>query len=148
MTDIVEFLTARLAHDQAEAEAARDAHMGYYATEGDAQWCVSDMGEGVHTEPHGAVVVVGSHGHLNDSVAHHIARHDPARVLAEVKAKRAIVALHMPEFVETINPDGDERSGDVCTLCDEAWPCDTLKLFAAPDYQHPHYQQAWSVNLT
>jgi hypothetical protein len=94
MADLVEFLTARLDEEQAGAEAARDAHVGLYATEGDAEWRVADGGEGVYTEAHGINVVVDGHGYLRDAVAAHIARHDPARVLGEVKAKRAILALH------------------------------------------------------
>ena len=75
----------------------------------------------------------------------HIARHNPARVLREVKAKRAQVALHVPEYIETINPDRDEISGEICTLCDEPFPCDSLKLMAAPDAEHADFNTAWTI---
>jgi len=63
--------------------------------------------------------------------AEHIARHDPARVLAECSAKRRIVEL------------------GVCTACaTEAQPCDhradTLRLLALPYADHEDYREEWT----
>lgn len=82
---ITEFLLARLAEDEA---AAREVQAAAWEVNGD-----------------GLVVVAGSSdqvcpgGGINydeppePSDAAHIARHDPARVLREVEAKRAIVEV-------------------------------------------------------
>ncbi|GGJ86916.1 hypothetical protein GCM10011583_18140 [Streptomyces camponoticapitis] len=79
----------------------------------------------------------------------HIARHDPARVLREVGAKRALLAEHQPQ-------DGD------CTVCalsedfdDDAdgnrewfrrakpWPCPSVRLLATEHADHPDYKETW-----
>jgi hypothetical protein len=165
MADLVEFLIARLDEEQAGAEAARDAHVGLYATEGDAEWRVADGGEGVYTEAHGINVVVDGLGYLRDAVAAHIARHDPARVLAEVKAKRAILALHT--YGGNARHPGTDSKIPVCAVCESPplyytppwppevfldddgdpcmWPCLTLRHLAATYDQHPDYKQAWRV---
>lgn len=59
--------------------------------------------------------------------------HDPARVLAECAAKRAIIAEHAPI--------------DVCDAHDanyETTTCDTLRALAAVYKDHPDYQQEWA----
>lgn len=147
--DIVEFLSARLDEDEALAGLATEA-----------PWHVE-------TAPHRTNVIVpaagidrvGTTGRRLDmppiftgqtanisraqweADAQHIARHDHARVLREVEAKRAIVALH-----------GDYDT-DPCLKLDDsaAWdpalrePCDTLKLLAAPYANHLDFKQAWRV---
>lgn len=82
MSDIVAFLNARLEEDQAAIEAPEswtegDEHRGLRRVEVDEsfEWVVAST-----------LSWRGSH----------IARHDPARVLREVKAKRAIVAQFPP----------------------------------------------------
>lgn len=145
--EIVEFVKAQLAHDKAEAEAARDAHMGYYAVEGDAEWRVSDYGEGVYTEPHGIVVVIGAHGFLKDSTAHHIARHDPARVLADVEAKRYLlewcteVAAHFDW--STLNLPGSLRDDPNARATHTAVVA--LKSLAAPYAGRPGFKPEWRL---
>ncbi|MEU8690324.1 DUF6221 family protein [Streptomyces sp. NPDC048665] len=65
----------------------------------------------------------------------HVARHDPARVLRELRAKRALVAEH--------------RTGDGgrCRTCREGGhpraPCTTLRLLALPFAGHPEYDDPW-----
>lgn len=59
----------------------------------------------------------------------HIARHDPARVLAECKAHRAIVTRYGV-------PD-PHRPAERCT------DCDTLYDLAAVFADHPDYQDVW-----
>jgi hypothetical protein len=74
------------------------------------------------------------------AAADHIARHDPARVLREVEAKRRIIDLHAPH-----------RDG-ACPTCwrvaprsstREDFPCPTLRLLALPYATEPGYQRAW-----
>ncbi|MGX1708873.1 DUF6221 family protein [Streptomyces albidoflavus] len=78
----------------------------------------------------------------------HIARHDPARVLAEVEAKRQIVGLH---FVigGWEDEDGHDR-GLGCECCghseeysDRGGWCETLRLLALSYADHPDYRDAW-----
>lgn len=71
-------------------------------------------------------------------VATHIARHDPARVLAECEAKRAIVELHADAGGCTTCTDGDYLG-----LVDD-WPCETLRLLTRPYVDHPDYREEWS----
>lgn len=86
--------------------------------------------------------------HVGDrAVTNHIARHDPARVLRDIEAKRAIVDLH--HFGST--PDGFRY----CRTCgsgepDEhptAWPCDTLRHLAAVYADRDGYNPEWAPDL-
>ena len=66
----------------------------------------------------------------------HIALHDPARVLREVKAKRKILAAH------------EKSDGGYCELCyygygGGSWPCPTVRALAAVYGDHPDYDKAW-----
>jgi len=73
------------------------------------------------------------------TIAGHIARHDPARVLAECEAKRRIVERHADEtpycssgaWEDTTHA---EMSGVVCP---------TLALLASVYADHPDYQELW-----
>lgn len=77
-----------------------------------------------------------------DAICDHIARHDPARVLAEVNAKRRIIDEH-PILT----------AWKVCTRCSDFYdtapisriygPCPTLRLLALPHAGHPDYRQEW-----
>jgi hypothetical protein len=81
----------------------------------------------------------------------HIARHDPARVLAEVAATRRIVDEHGPYGG---GPAGrtDPTACGVCVDWDEAGydgpppataPCLTLRLLALSYADHPDYRDDW-----
>jgi hypothetical protein len=83
--------------------------------------------------------------------ARHIARHDPARVLREVAAKRRILAGHGPG--STIDDSNGKWRDDPAnwdapvTLCTGhewvAWPCETVRLLAAIWSDHPDYRAEW-----
>ena len=72
----------------------------------------------------------------------HITRWDPARVLAEVGAKRRIVDAHTP------------TSGGLCPTCWEgaewggpaASPCPTLRLLAQPYAGRDGWREEWRVD--
>lgn len=77
----------------------------------------------------------------------HIANWDPARVLAEVQAKRLILDLHTPI-------DGYDPNGPVCSTCGEAgdpgdedavtrWPCPTVRLLAQPHAGQDGWREEW-----
>lgn len=116
MTDIVEFIKARLDEDEAIADAA--VRFDYGVT----NWC--DEG---------------------DHVNRHIARHDPARVLREVAAKRALLDAHCtdPKY------GGTECLGCHANFQEEYWTqdinkCPTLRAIASVYSDHQDYDPTWS----
>lgn len=88
----------------------------------------------------------------------HIAHHDPARVLAEVDAKRRIIDEHaiVHRNIGWI-ADGEEEYGEipVCGRCVPKhshysrradvpeWCCRTLRLLALPYADHPSFKEEW-----
>jgi hypothetical protein len=67
----------------------------------------------------------------------------PARVLAECAAKRAIIALH-PVRIYTDEEPGFSMELSTC-LC-QGRPCSTLQAIAAVYADHPdYYRQEWAV---
>lgn len=134
MDDLIAFVTARLDEDEATAREA----VGLTEC-----WIAEEPAIGV-------VLVDGEpliEGHITGLTAH-IARHDPARVLREVAAKRGILAEHQHEKVEY--PAGGHPFG--CGLCEydreygmngDGW-CKTVRLVAAAWSDHPDYRQEWA----
>ncbi len=82
MTDITQFLTARLDDDEAYAREA--------STDGTGQWRNPSTGV-IDFE----IADFGLQAFDDGRIAAHIARHDPARVLAEVAAKRERLRLYI-----------------------------------------------------
>jgi hypothetical protein len=151
VSDLVAFLKARLDEDEAVAREA-----------GGQRWRW-DHGFGAMCNdkdcPYGHLVADGEpptllmevHGfdiHQPWQGAEHIARWDPARVLAEVAAKRAILGIHEPvSLAPKFHPEVR-----VCARCgtvgeDEIdWPCDTVLALALPYADHPDYDPAWRLS--
>ncbi|MER2086525.1 DUF6221 family protein [Rhodococcus sp. (in: high G+C Gram-positive bacteria)] len=129
---IVEFLEARLDEDE---EVARDA-AGW-----DSSGSVRDEGlwrrDGVNSVIDSArrMVVYGDGSAPDDSQATNIVRHDPARVLREVAAKRAIMAEH----------GIDQDPCDAHDAMYESVPCDVILNLAAIYLDHPDYQAEWAI---
>lgn len=103
-TRLVEFLLARIAEDEDEALAAR-AHPLF-----DGTGVVAGRIEAVT---------------LPADVARFVARHDPARVIAECDAKRRTVELH-----------SDLTRVGLCILA-------VIRLLAVPYADHPDYHKEW-----
>jgi hypothetical protein len=121
--DLAEFVKARLDED---AAAAIDA--------GGGRWEAKDG----HVRYAGSPPSANAVAPWTYEYAPHIARHDPARVLREVKAKRAILADHEP-----VRHEGRM----MCATCLGGytfWPCPTLLALAAVWRDHPDYDPAWS----
>jgi hypothetical protein len=91
---------------------------------------------------------------MDPAAAGHIALNDPAYVLADVGAKRAIVDLHR-------EANYDVQGERTCVRCvspdewtvtplspEERWPCLTLRLLALPYADHPDYDPAWQAEVT
>lgn len=129
MIDLVEFITARLDRDEAAALAASPN-----------TWTVEPW-----KNEHGVEFLIVPDGSTSTAAvvprgpanAVHIARHDPARVLREVEAKRALLKLHGPVIDGTQSSwtwfEGSESASDkVC------------RLLALPYADHPDYQTEWA----
>jgi hypothetical protein len=84
--DIVEFLTAQLDTDQARAEAARPGP--WFASGG-----VLSAAAGEYRDDIGEIWDPNNDHGDDEATAAHIARHDPARVLADIAAKRKLLDL-------------------------------------------------------
>jgi hypothetical protein len=123
--DLATFLLACIAEDE---EAAKRAAFGW-----GAEWLAEhDSAEDwstVHAD--GKRDMVGCE---DPDVPEHIARHDPARVLAECEAKRRIVA-HWPDPFG--NWDHTQASA-AKAVKDHA-----LRALALPYADHPDYRDEW-----
>ena len=111
-TSLTDFLLARIAEDEAVARASDPA-----------VWVSGLAWRVARVERSGAT-------------AAHIARHDPARVLAESESKRAIVEVHYEV------PASDIKWSN-CGVCMSGWPCVTLRHLAAVYADHPDYDPTW-----
>ena len=173
---LTDFLLARIAEDEAVARAATGGSWSWDHEDwsdrdmsGFKNGCVDGQDWGHHgpdlmsSEPDpeygGQSIVISSSGYDADQVivaeadGRHIARHDPARVLAECEAKRRIVGRHHPS---------DEYEHQACVLCQwdvdcespkhdhqyergqaTSFPCETLRDLAAVYADHPDYDESW-----
>src|SRR3954463_612573 len=87
MPGLADFLLARIAEDEAVARAAvQTAERG-----GRDSWYWSNAGEAVFLDESSTPVLWGDEH--SRPAGNHIARHDPARVLADCEAKRGILKL-------------------------------------------------------
>ena len=166
MSDLAEFLLARILGDEAAARATtpvprgewiatRDKHdpddaptaliSGRNPDEGDV---FLDDPEGYR---YGAECIVHAADYQDDAESNlcHIARWDPARVLAECEAKRRIVDAYQDakhHYDEEHDVDGAPKYSDgaVWAFLDklEVWE-QALKLIALPYADHPDYRQEW-----
>lgn len=149
---LTEFLLARIAEDEAVARSAEErARPPWRAT----------YGRQVETRDDGYLVTPeDEHSYSTDPpdvVALHIARHDPARVLAECEAKRQIVELHPIYHGPRLLAVDSSRTDFACERCHATsaidsesviealgW-CETLRFLALPYAGHPEYRTEWSL---
>ena len=73
-------------------------------------------------------------------MATHIARHDPARVLAEVDAKRRILADLTTRRLDPSEPDGGWEAADAET---DGMASSVVRLLALPYADRPGYREEW-----
>jgi hypothetical protein len=93
-------------------------------------------------------IVVYNESRPDSDQAAHIARHDPARVLAEVEAKRAILELHkeVPHKYDTHPASYCASCGDQgCCGHDVDYPCETIKALAQPYAGRPGWREEWAT---
>lgn len=145
--DLVVFLRARLDEDE---RAARAATPGPWRHGPDKHWRkpgTSWFEEAVFAGPSGkdATCVAGT-GETDDpqsmADAAFVARHDPARVLAEVKGKRLIL-----DEYEAVAEGVDMDSHDLEHSADRSMASSlrgALKGLALPYAEHPDYRPEWA----
>jgi hypothetical protein len=145
----VEFVTARLDEDEQLASAAGSKVWAVSQT-GNTTWVTSPPKDGETKRPLVALSV-------NEGERAHIARHSPARVLAEVDAKRRILAPYADALAqrerlrarmrEVIHKDHDEFSRlhrqetELFEMGRMLRP--VIAALALPYADHPHYDEAW-----
>ncbi|GAA0347789.1 DUF6221 family protein [Actinoallomurus spadix] len=129
MTDLVEFLRARLTEDEQTALAVPVGSINLPP----AHW---SAGSG----PLGEGWVLGTKEDINAhsaEAAEHIARHDPARIVREVQAKRRLLDQLYPEIKgadEAIEGEWNRNPYNADGL---------LELLALPYANHPQYREEW-----
>jgi hypothetical protein len=140
MTDLAAWLRARLDEDEA---LAHDALLGYPAamhvgvgqpvpppptpTTPGAEW----RSDYQHVQRTDGFRSIAEAAQASAEVAHHIARHDPARVLAEVAAKRAL----LDEYQHVATRADDPRY--------EAALRNAVMLLAEVHQAHEDWRPAW-----
>jgi hypothetical protein len=141
--DLTTFLLERVAEDEA---AANEAHTGPRWESWNRSW---------DTEPQRDIAADGVRLFTVPTIFdEHIARHDPARVLAQCEAVWRVVALHGDDrpwcdggYVETAThervrwsavADGERPVGELCP---------TLLALAHPYADHPDFDPAWRAGV-
>lgn len=139
---IVEFLTACYDDFERVAKAAMMGTAHADKPDGIADWYVSGLGEdNVHAG--GFSLAIGPFGGIGEA-AEHMAMHDPTFVLADLAAKRQILAFHKIHHAWIVTaPDHDERPVIECFEDGSDWPCNTVRLLALPFADRPGYDEAW-----
>jgi hypothetical protein len=145
MKEIAEFVKARIAEDIA---AARSATAGPWTTSGpdsiaqwvifDGEWSVAEATAYDHDRPLSNRPGARGPGYIDpDANAAHIARWNPARVLAELSAKRDIVDGCVRAVSYETNEFNRHMLGERLRLA-------VLAPMSAPYSDHPDYRQEWN----
>ncbi|MFD8949449.1 DUF6221 family protein [Streptomyces xanthophaeus] len=164
MEDLVQFLRARLNEDEAPARGTGTPlnwHQGPHSD--DPDWTDAEtvlMWPPEHHTPYEQDKHWRGLDARESGLAAHIARHDPARILAEVTAKRKVIGQleAMPHYAW----DGRDEYGCPKVMPAEEWargmagvPQDcscgrdahvtsVLRLLALPYASHPNYRPEWA----
>ncbi len=154
MSDLVAFLNARLDEDEAAAKAATSGPWQWDRREEYGEW--GDRGPKLMSltatwmSPEGTgpypVTVVSGYGYdaygigVEDADAAHIARHDPARMLREVEAKRKILAEY-----ERTRADRKAHPRDLPLAGALLAVHGVVRALAAVYSDHPEFDDAWNV---
>ncbi|MFJ6143107.1 DUF6221 family protein [Streptomyces anulatus] len=132
MDDLVQFLRDRLDEDERIAQLVLGTNVMARVRRGQPapRWAPSPEGDAGIWDTDGTPRVK----HVWARERDHIVRHDPARVLREVDAKRQIIAEH-DVYARKLADRMDCQSLD--------FPCKTLRLLALSYADHPDYQDTW-----
>jgi len=153
MTELVDFLRARLSEDEQAAKLVQQPYRLYVSTDG--RLAEPLRIDDLHGE-HDGEYQQWPEG--DDRMPNHVTNwslvYDPARVLRDVEADRRIIALHKPEDGQCSTCSFDDREENAGADFDfepemiwvrkaVAWPCPTLCLLAAAYADHADYNEAW-----
>lgn len=146
MDALIAFLNARLAEDEQIARACLDEVGGTFKGE------MYHDGSGVADRDDYPSYPWGS----GEAELAFVARHDPARVLREVEAKRETLRLHGRMSITPGHPMFNDAHLTtvpmvICRSCEpehmfrraESWPCRTMRALALAYADHPGYQESW-----
>lgn len=159
--DIVAFIQARLAEDEQLAREATPGRWEAFSNNPDVGFEIAADQSPAHRPKTQKRWVVGGEsggGVYDEPDANHIARHHPARVLAEIAAKRRVLARHcradradhiyrerIPIYMcvgceyEPTWDDPQPRTPDIND-------CPELRDLAAIWNGHPDYQERWKTD--
>ena len=132
MDDLLAFLRQALDDDERVAQAVQHSRPGPWAVRPDSAG-VREIYSVSRDEEHGGDSNVMPDA-WHDEAARHIARWDPARVLAEVEAKRRILSSYTL-FATDDPPVGTYASG----------LRDAITLLAQPYADRPGFPEEWRV---
>jgi hypothetical protein len=151
---ITEFLLARIAEDEAAARTASIGSDRWHLGEFDETvlwWPPSSPEKIAWNREHFGDEAAAEHARWGgqtiassgDKIAPHIARHDPARVLAECEAKRRIVhqARMAIRLSDETADDGSPRAERIHGAA-TAWEY-ALDAHASVYANHPDFRQEW-----
>lgn len=131
MDDPATWLRAQLDEDERVALAARKGASGW---DGDGVWTTDDRDSAGQCRIEGDVITIYDEGGHTEAHAKHIALWDPARVLADIDAKRRILA----ECEYEINDAEKRDTGDGVGLSHTI-----LGLLALPYAGRDGYREEW-----
>lgn len=167
MTDLADWLRQQVDDDErmalattlvpvpGEWKASRDKYASddapLYLIQGDNE---DEPGHEGYFYGHEIIVFAADWHNEAEANLRHIARHDPARVLREVTAKRAILDAH--QYVPAVQQNDDHRYTFGCQTCHAdthcgetmglGW-CDTIKALAEIFADRPGYKWALWTGL-
>lgn len=133
--DLVAFIRAQLDEDERVARRAGGIRDLEWTYDRETFHVISGRGQSIAArKPEG--------NPINDVDGEHIARHDPARVLAEVDAKRRILDAweHALKYDGVVKFGGWESCID---MCPEAVLDNVVKLLALPFAGRPGFREEW-----
>ena len=143
---LAEFLTARIDEDEATARAACIPASDRYLPHPELTiWryvedeeVIFDYNDGDSWPRYVTMDNEGIHASVSEVTGRHIARHDPARVLAECEAKRRIV-----EGLQNILRDAPEQADGTALrgYVEALWV--VVQELAAVYADHPDYRPGW-----
>ncbi|MFJ9387723.1 DUF6221 family protein [Nocardioides sp. NPDC101246] len=150
---ITEFLLARIAEDEAAARAAAHDGERWRTLKEDYRLAVA-IDNGMKW---GGETVAYDEGRPSEEQSAHIARHDPARVLAECEAKRRIVERCRPMYAVAFRESerllaeafDQERFQITASSSSPIWPfaaAERILLDLAQSFaDHPDFDPAWRL---
>jgi Family of unknown function (DUF6221) len=137
--DLVTWLRAQLDEDERVARASWQGNGWRHENQPSEVWT------GKFAPGHTCIPIAKA---WDEPTAEHIARHDPARALLEVEARRRIIAAHplanepgVPPHCETCRYVRDEDDPE--PFPEAGYPCPTVRLLALPHADRDGYREEW-----